>query len=347
MADDAISAQFKADVQTRLSNLSADAQAKILEKTGVDTTQQSVAKGASSAVGLIKGGYDPNNSNDNANLVHVIAGGLCLVPAVGPVLGAAVETLWVVGNAIACPITDAFASVGIGSPCGAGCKSTGNWTAASILAANAGAVPAMPRGSFAQLAVGALATYAAQAANCKGGIPPGLIVDAVVQMWNQTHAGPAVAYLVPPLAVLPGSLTGTPTLLVTWGSTSGSTPAGQAGKDPWAFYGFGPAALAQPYASVGNVADDSTWGFATPFTTAPAPPGMVATSPRIVMVNSGAVIPRTTVVGHASSLALGAVAGGLLYAYVTGEAVKPVFEGAFKILAGWIKEAGNKVRRLG
>lgn len=354
-----VTAQYSADLQARLQTQISTYQQTLADKTGINTTNARVSQGAQSAVALVQGGYNPSSASDNANLVHAIAGGCALIPGAGPLLAGAVETLWLVGNQIACPVTDAFASVGLGTACNAPpCSTTGApWTAAGLLASNAQGLPAMPTGSFASLAVPALATYAAAAGNCKGGMPPDVIVDAVVAIWNQTHAGPAVGYFIPPIATLgsfgsSGSGSITPDLLVV-GAGGGSTPAGRAGKDPNAYYGFGPVSTiisdgyyeSNPPANVNQAQD---W---TPFYVAPAPPGMSATTPRIVMVNSGAVVApaksaTSVVVESSASLLAGGLAGGLLFAWISGQAANVVFDSTWAHLVGLFRSAPPRVPAL-
>ena len=291
-----LTTQFMSQVSAKLSASGPAVQQTIADKTGLNTTDTRVTQGAQSAATLLSNGYNPNSSSDNANLIHAIAGGCALFVPAGDIVAAALEALWTVGNQIACPVTNAFASIGLGTPCNAPpCRSTGNWTPAGLLSTYAQGLPAMPTGSFASLAVPALATYAANAANCKGGMPPDAIVDAVVAIWNETHAGPAVPYFIPPISELGGSIT--PNLLVV-GAESGTTQAARAGKDPNAYFAFGPVSAiiadghyqSNPPANL-NVAQD--W---TPFVVAAPPAGTFSTgqsysAPRIVMVNSGALLP--------------------------------------------------------
>jgi hypothetical protein len=369
--------QFSADLQARLSAQSASVQQTIASETGVDTNNARVSQGAQSAATLIQHGYDPNSAADSANLIHAIAGGAALIPGAGPILAGAIEALWLVGNQIACPVTNAFASIGMGTPCGAPpCKTTGGpFTTAQLLTSNASQLPSMPTGSFASLAVPAIATYAAQAGNCKGGMPPGSIVDAVVAVWNAVHAGPPIGYFIPPIAELDGSVT--PDVLGLWGQESGTTPAAKAGKDPNVYYGFGPV---QKIVSDGyyqsnppsNLNEAQDWAA---FTVPPAPAGMDFTSPRIVLVNSGAFVPppppgkkhldfhlgppappptalaaltanfnalpiggKAVVVGGSAVLA--AAAGGSLYAFLTQQGIGyfwgKIFDGALEGAKGLI-----------
>jgi len=276
-------------VQTAISQQASSVQNEIAAQTGVDTTSATVTQGAGAAVSLLNTGYDPSNTADSANLVHVIAAGLCLVPGIGPILGGAVEALWAVGNAVACPLENAFASIGFGPACGAPpCKTSGNWTAATVLQENAGALPAMPRGSLASLMIPALAYTAAQAAHCQYGPPPAAIVDAVVSLWNKTHAGPAAPYYVPSIGEGAANQVSTFLLGGRGESVSGSSASARAGVVPNIFYAFGPAQAA----TAAGLAFSGTAISFNPFpVTSGAPPGVGLTAPRLLMVNTGELLP--------------------------------------------------------
>lgn len=337
---DSLSAQAQAQVQSNLNALGTSAKAQIQAQTGVDLNNQRVQQGATSALGLLQHGYDPSSDADSAELIHAIAGGCALIPG-GAVFGAYVELMWQVGNQVACPLENAFAQIGLGqaSPAcgGAPCTSSGGWTAQTII--DASSLPANwnAPGSFSSLAVGALATCAAKGLNCKGGTPPGLVIDAVVAIWNKTHAGPPVQIWIPPLGLAPGLGGGSPVLIPFWQNVSSSTTGS---VDPNVYYAFKPVSDV-PTATLPAVA--YTLGGSTP--------------PQVVSINSGpAVVPAgvtppktTTAAGHASALVLGVAAGGLLNAWVTGKAVDKVFGGAWDIVAGWVKgglgavEGGMKV----
>lgn len=332
MSQDPTVAAFQAQLQTKLSTASSDVQAQIYAQTGVDTNQTRVSQGASSAYSLLQNGYNPDSSSDNANLVHAIAGGLCLIPGAGPVLGAAVEGLWAIGNAVGCPLENAFASIGFGSPspaCGGKvCATSGNWTAQGILQSQAH-LPDMPKGSFASIVMPALATYAAQNLNCKGGFPPGMIVDACAAIWNQTHSGPSEDYFVPPLGLYAAG--GSADIVPAWGSVSNASTGN---VDQNVYYAF------QSVSSI--MARD---GGIDPLNFPKAGALLGTSLARKISLNSGALIappappehPVTTVAKHASVIAVGGVVGGLAYAWVTGKAVEPVFMGAWNILSGWVK----------
>jgi hypothetical protein len=291
-----LSADFQGALQARANSLGAQGAAELKTQTGVDVTQARVASGASAALSLSQSGYDPSSSGDNQKLVAAIAGGACLIPGVGPLIGGAVEGLYQAGMAIACPTEQFFASVGLSTlppQCGgAPCKTTGNWSAAGILSQNARQLPSSSKGSFGQFVLGALAAFAAQAANCKGPVlPPGVIVDAAVAIWNKTHAGPVAPVLVPPLYTVNKGLTayGPPTLIAAWSSVSGSSgPAARAGKDPYAFYAFLPTGTTAPDHPAGSPSSSDAW---TPWKVAPAPAGMNVDPPRVVRVNMGPALP--------------------------------------------------------
>lgn len=291
-------ADYSAQLQARLSAQTSSVKAQIAAATGTDVTNATTTQGAQSAAGLIQNGYNPDSASDNANLVHVVAGGLALIPGAGPILAGAVEGLWVVGNAAACPLENAFSSVGIGSPspaCGGKvCTTSGSWTPANVLAANKGALPAIASrtGSFANLVTAALAMYAAQSLNCKGGFPAVAVVDGIVALWNQTHAGPAVPVYVPALLVQPG--TGAPGSLLIGGAgvhPSGTSAPAKAGQVPNVFYAFDSAALLSGYLGQDVTKPSSGFtGWATfALSGVTAPPGLTLTAPRTVMINVGAL----------------------------------------------------------
>ena len=300
--------QYSAALQSAIDQQSASIKATLAAHGGAALTSAQVQQGASSLLSLAQTGYNPDRPGDSANLVHVISGGLCLIPAVGPLLGGAVEGLWAVGNALGCPTEQAFASIGFGSPspaCGGHpCTTSGNWTTASVLTENAGALPPMPVGSFASLMVPALAENAAQAADCKPSIPPNVLVDAVVMLWNQNHAGPAVPYFIPAIGETLGGAMGSTMLLGGMGyRVSGSTPSARAGLHPNIYYAFQPASKA---VADGLLQVSGTRIVYWPYLTLAGAPGVALTSPRIVMVNSGAALDFQPAVSAAVAAALAA-----------------------------------------
>jgi len=298
------SSDYSAALQASINQQSSAVQAQLTAATGVNTNNATVAQGASSAVTLFQNGYNAASDADNANLVHAIAGGLCLVPGVGPILGAAVEGLWTVGNAIAAPLQDALASVGLGSPANQPpCKSQGTWTTASILAANAGALPSRPTGSFGELATGALAYAASMVGNCQKVPPADVVIDACVSIWNRTHQGPAIGFYVPALVVQPGSLSPTPGVLMlgAFAQVSGTSLSARAGLTGNIFYAFDAAVVAQLEAgsdlSKPPTPSQPYW---LPFGTSPfdveylsPPPGLAVSAPRVVQLNIGPLIAQT------------------------------------------------------
>jgi hypothetical protein len=288
---------YQAELNTRIQNLKGQAAATFQSVTGADVTNARVAQGASATMDLLQNGIDTSSVADEQKLVAAIAGGLALIVPIGTMLGAALEVLNQVYLAAGCPTLKLAADLGLGAlppECGgAECTQTGpSATLSSVLAANAGALPAQPSGSFAALACAALAKAAADAANCKTSLPPGVIVDGVVNAWNAVHAGPAEPYLVPPLAMVNQGIAawGPTTILVTWQnvSSTGSSPSRQAGKDPYAYWAF------QPLSSI--PASESPNLSATPagqlWAVAPSPIFTVD-PPRFVMVNTGALLPST------------------------------------------------------
>lgn len=304
-----VTAAYSTQIQGAYAQASSSTQAYIKDATGVDTTNQTVSQGASSAATLLQNGYNPDSSSDNANLVHAISGGLCLIPGVGPILGAYVEGLWVVGNAIAAPLQNAFASIGMGVPAGAPpCTTNGKWTTSNVLATNAGALPPLWRvpGTFASLAVPALAYASSMLGNCQKTPPADAIVDACVALWNASHTGTEIPYYVPSLIVQIGSLSAAPGLLIAGAgeSVSGTTPAAVAGLHPNVYYAFNPIVEGVNTQYVGvdwthpPTAAQPYWlplGSDGPFQSALAavPPGFIGTMGRIVTLKNGAAVNVT------------------------------------------------------
>jgi hypothetical protein len=294
-------AGFSAQVQASLKAQSASVQQQIAAETGVDTTDARVGQGATAAASLAENGYNPDNQGDNDKLVAAIAGGACLIPGVGPLLGGAVEGLYLTGKIAACPVINAFNAIGIGggSPgCGAPpCKSSGPSTPGDVLS-HLKHLPAMAKGSFAELAVGSLAFFAAQNANCKGGVPPAAIVDALVAMWNKTHQGPAVGYWIPALDVAPsGNLAAPAPAPELFASAANVSDKKTGNVDPNIFYAFQPAASIaskEGFTSVGTGYGQRPASFNAAQNWAPfliSGGFFGSTIPRIVLLNSGALIP--------------------------------------------------------
>jgi len=328
----------------------SDVQAQIQARTGVDTTNQTVQSGIAAAAGLIQNGYDPNNPDDNAALVHSISAGLCLIPPPFPgvILAGAIEGLWVVGNQIACPVANAFAAIGLGSRCDAPpCTTTGGpFTTAGILQTNQGALPPLfsRDGSFAQLATAMLVTGAAQAGNCNPGPPAVALIDAAVSVWNATRKGPAVPIYVPALLVQPG--TGSPGIGRLFdcagAQISGSDPAALAGLPENIFYAFD---------GLGNA--QGAYGITSGVPSFPSC-GMVGTEvvpARSVMINIGDLIKPQKSTGQVvaesgASLLVGGLAGGLLFSWVSGQAASVVFDGAWAHLVGLFRASPPRVPGL-
>lgn len=195
---DALTDSLHAQLASKLSSAGPAVQGTIAAQTGLDLQNQRVSAGAQAAASLAANGFDPNSSGDQQKLVDAIAGGLTLIPGAGPLLGAATEAVYQIGSAIACPVTNAFASIGLGVPCNAPvCRTSGHWTPQTILAASG--LPRPPKGSFAELVEGALAFYAAKAENCAGGFSASDVVDAAVAIRNHLYSPPAEIVFVPPL----------------------------------------------------------------------------------------------------------------------------------------------------
>jgi hypothetical protein len=342
---DSLSAQAQAQVQAKLDAASASVKAQVQATTGVDLNSQRVQQGATSALSLLQHGYNPASDADSAQLVHAIAGGCALIPG-GQIFGAYVELLWQVGNQVACPLENAFASIGMGSPSpacgGAACTHTGPpATAASVIAGSALPANWNSQGSFSSLAVGALATYAAQNMNCKGGVPPGMVVDAVVAMWNQTHQSTAtVLVLIPPLAIYGAG--SSPVLIPFWQSVSNATTGN---VDPYVYYAFQPVAVVNASSIYSVPMQEGDWN--SPGMPAVAGTLFGSTPPRVVRINAGMLIDpatgaapkNTTVAGHAGAILGGGFIGGMMLAIATGRSANVVFDGAWNILQTWAKDA--------
>jgi hypothetical protein len=291
-------AQFDAKLQAGLSSMSDAAKAQVLQTTGIDVNNlpaagalnaQTVA-GAAAVLSIAQNGFDPSNPADNAKLVHAISGGLALIVPIGTALAAFVEALWLVGNAIGCPITHLFG--GTSPACGdPPCTSSGNWTPATILGAST--LPAHPTGSFADLVLGMLAVNGANANNCKGAVTPDHVVDAAVNMWNETHeATGSIGVFVPPL-----SATNAP-IIASGGLTVADFQLGVYSRDilSSAFQPIGQApAGIQRWATLGI-----EWQ-------APAL-GLKATPPRVVQINAG---PLAVQPSHVVALRVGATSADL------------------------------------
>ena len=331
-----VSADLQARVQANVDNLSAQGKAALLQNTGVDITNARVQQGAASAVSLVQNGFTPGNPQDDALLVHSIAGGLCLVPAVGPILGAAVEALWAVGNVAACPTVKLFASLGfgdVGPECGGPpCRTSGTWTTAQVMAASR--LPELVPGTFRAFVIPALAVYMAQALNCKASFPPSIVVDAAVAIWNATHAGPQVDIYVPPL---PSGEIGLP-LIPFWQNTTGCDPNGVCGQDSNVYYAFWPMLFT--YWKVLAQAPSPP----------PAPMFMPFDPPRVVTINGGAILPAP--VRHPTALHFGAGAHAPAPAAVASSGASPlVVAGTVAAVlasagAAWYLAGGRAIARV-
>lgn len=299
--DATTTAGFSAQVQAQLKAQASSVQATLANETGVDTTDARVGAGAQATASLVQNGYNPENQDDNDKLIAAIAGGACLIPGVGPLLGGAIEGLWQIAKPLSCPVINAFASIGLGggSPaCGAPvCKSKGLTTPAAVLA-NLQHKPPMPKGSFAELAYGSLAYFAAQNANCKGGVPPNAVVDSLLAIWNKTHAGPAIGVFIPPLDLAPSGSLAAPAPGPGIVGVAGNVTDQKTGNvNPYIYYAFQPVSaivahegmsqigtgLGQRPKNLNAAQDWSPWFLTTGF--------FGATVPRIALLNSGPLLP--------------------------------------------------------
>jgi hypothetical protein len=160
-------------------------------------------------------------------------------------------------------------------------------------------------------------------------MPPGQVVDAIVALWNQIHAGPAAAVYVPPLNTFPNTIGGI--IAASSGKAGATVVAPLTGNvDPNAFYAFQlvapiqamaamkpPQAYQLPYPT--SVVANAFSGILTPPSTA-----------RQVMVNQGALITQNTLASVATSAVVVAAVGAAAttgYALWTGQSVARVFAG--------------------
>jgi hypothetical protein len=182
------------------AHLQASAQSYLDQQTTPAATDARETRGTVAAASLIANGYDPNNDADNQLLVSSIAGGLCLIPAIGPVLGAVLMAMYEVGVEVIAPAVDklfGYSSVPT-------CSSTGNPTAALMLSLS-GISTTPPTGTLAGLIVPAYGKAFLDLWNCNTfnhiprSVPFGFQVLAgpLLQMWNKNTSGALIDYFVP------------------------------------------------------------------------------------------------------------------------------------------------------
>jgi hypothetical protein len=223
-------------------------------------------------------------------------------------------------------------------------------------------------GTFAQFVLAALANFAAQAANCRTSLPPGVIVDAAVKIWNQTHQGPAEQILVPPLQQTNKGITayGNVSIITAWQNVQqgggGGGLASNSGRDPYAYYAFSRVIDIDPGDHPNTSSMPSGAGPWTPWSVSPNPPLVDAVSvfgsatsaswtdpPRIVMVNTGAPISSSTTassaVKHGLAFSAGGVAAGLAYSFISGKAANAVFGNAWSQFMALTKESIGAVEK--
>ena len=171
--------------------MSAGLQAQWDAATTPQANAARVETGVVAATDLISNGYNPDNPGDNQKLIVAIAGGLSLVPAIGPILGGALLALDAGGEAIAKLLEQA----GI---IWFGCRSSGNWTPQLVLTAG-GRAPLMQPGSFSALVAPMIAQDIANANNCKASFGPYAVLTAAATMWNAGATGPSMTVYIPSL----------------------------------------------------------------------------------------------------------------------------------------------------
>jgi hypothetical protein len=244
--DSGISASFSSYVNGKVSGLGAQGSAWVQSNTGVDASNPRVAAGASAAATLVSNGFDPTSASDRQAMVSVIAGGLCLIPGVGPILGSALEVLYQIAQPLACPTAKLFHTLGISaSDCDSPpCSYQGPAPTAETIQNNFDKPVTLHfPGSFGQITWGALCTNAASAMACKSSVPYDVVVDAVVAMWNATRQGPAADIYVPPLGIAPDGMSPTLPIVPTWDQGSGGYWSQTGGVDPNVYYAFFPMVM--------------------------------------------------------------------------------------------------------
>jgi hypothetical protein len=189
-------------INTATTGVKASLQQALADQTSDAATAQRVQQGAQDVGDLVTHGIDPGDPADQQKIIGAIAGGLALIPGPGPLLGAALEGLYQIGNALA-PVFQKLWPTG--------CWHTGPDTKASDILqmwprvpGNTGRLPPMPAGSFAELVMNALAAAEASAFNCKNPPQPAAIVAGLANMWNKHASGPAIDLFVPALSLMFG-----------------------------------------------------------------------------------------------------------------------------------------------
>lgn len=182
-------AQIQAQVaqaQATAENLPAEAQAKWAAATSDQAAARAKSNGIAAATGLLQNGYDPGSAADNQALIASVAGGLAFIPVSGPFLAGALLLL----DAAAAGIADVLESIGlIPKP---GCVTKGSPpTAAQVLDAMKAKGAQMRPGSFASLALPAIAYNVSEQFYCRPAYPTTWVLQAMVNLWNQNTPGVA------------------------------------------------------------------------------------------------------------------------------------------------------------
>jgi hypothetical protein len=201
-----IRADVDGKLQAGLAGLSDSAKALVLQHSGVDLNSPqasqaagTIATGAALAADIGKNGLDLSKPEDQQKVFHAMLAGIALIVPVGTAFAAFAEVGYALGKVMACPLTHLFG--GTSPECGdPPCTTSHGWTAKIVL--DGSGLPAYPKGSFGELATGMLALNAANQDNCLDHLTPDHVVDGAVNVYNMTHAGPAVDVYVPPLATL-------------------------------------------------------------------------------------------------------------------------------------------------
>jgi hypothetical protein len=184
-------AQQAQDATAKIATAPAQAQQAWTEATSPAANDARVQQGASDAVDLVEHGYDSSNEADNQKLIGAIAGGVSLIPGIGPMLGGAIGLL----DAIAVGVADALTAIGlIPKP---GCHSSGTFTPAEYLSEMKSDGAMLPAGSFAAVALPAMAYSASERANCRPSFQPSTVLAGMVQLWNKQAQGNLVDTYLP------------------------------------------------------------------------------------------------------------------------------------------------------
>jgi hypothetical protein len=349
--------------QSAYSQFSADLQAQWDQQTSTLANDGRIASGAQAGADLISSGYNPDSSADNQKLIAVIAGAVSLIPAVGPILGAAIILLDAIGQAIG----KFLQAVGLISM--PGCRSTGNYTEKMV----EGWYPriSQPIGSFASLAVPALMQNGADSLNCKAKFDHQVVLAGLATYWNAHASGPPMTIYVPAMgyawAPFPfheqaasafqpaNNINDVPS-----GNWVASTTDINGDIVPASYYGntFSLQNPSEPSSSCSGSTGLSSPGCNPPFVlklsgsyVSTASGGSPATSTggpglTIVPATTPTTSTATKVAVAAAAVPATVAIGTVVYAWAAGKSVDAVFGGLIRKVGGWVTAAIRDVRKL-